>query len=84
MREFDGDPSVIGRSIRVADGFVQIVGVAPPLFEGIERPRPAGPRRMGVGRPRTSGFRCGWPTGVCRSPPPSSVGRNGTSSLWVV
>ncbi len=51
MREFDGDPSVIGRSIRVADGFVQIVGVAPPLFEGIERPRPAGPRRMGVGRP---------------------------------
>lgn len=51
MREFDGDPSAIGRSIRVADGFVQIVGVAPPLFEGIERPRPAGPRRMGVGRP---------------------------------
>jgi predicted permease len=51
LREFDGDPSVIGRAIRVADGFVQIVGVAPPHFEGIERPRPAGPRRVGVGRP---------------------------------
>lgn len=50
MQEFDADPSVIGRSIRVADGFVQIVGVAPPLFEGIDRPRPAGPRRIGVGR----------------------------------
>jgi predicted permease len=49
--EFDADPSVIGRSIRVADGFVQVVGVAPPLFEGIDRARPAGPRRMGVGRP---------------------------------
>jgi predicted permease len=51
LREFDGDPSVIGQAIRVADGFVQIVGVAPPHFEGIERPRPAGRRRMGVGRP---------------------------------
>jgi predicted permease len=51
MREFNADPAVIGRSIRVADGFVQIVGVAPPLFLGIDRPRPAGPRRMGVGRP---------------------------------
>jgi len=50
-REFDADPSVIGGSIRVADEFVRIVGVAPQLFEGIERPRPAGPRRMGVGRP---------------------------------
>jgi predicted permease len=50
LREFDADPAVIGRSMRVADGFVQIVGVAPPLFEGIDRPRPAGPRRMAVGR----------------------------------
>lgn len=50
-REFGADPSVIGRTIRVTDEFVQIVGVAPPLFEGIERPRPAGPRRMGIGRP---------------------------------
>ena len=51
LREFDGDPSVIGRTIRVADESVLIVGVAPPLFEGIERPRPAGARRIGVGRP---------------------------------
>ena len=51
LREFDGDPSAIGRTIRVADRFVQIVGVAPPLFEGIDRPRPPGPRRMAVGRP---------------------------------
>ena len=46
-REFDADPSVIGRSMRVADQFVQIVGVAPPLFVGIDQPRPAGRRRMG-------------------------------------
>ncbi len=49
-REFDADPSVIGRSIRVADELVQIVGVAPALFVGIDRPRPDGPRRIGVGR----------------------------------
>jgi predicted permease len=51
VREFDSDAAVIGRSIRVADGLVEIVGVAPPLFIGIDRPRPSGPRRMGVGRP---------------------------------
>lgn len=39
-REFDAAPSVIGRSIRVADQFVQIVGVAPPLFMGTDRVRP--------------------------------------------
>jgi predicted permease len=50
IREFDADPSVIGRSMRVANQVVEIVGVAPPLFEGIDRPRPAGRRRMGVGR----------------------------------
>ena len=41
-REFSADPSVIGRSIRVADEFVQIVGVAPALFDGIDRVRPGG------------------------------------------
>ena len=41
-REFDADPSVIGRSIRVADRFVQIVGVAPAFFIGIDRIRPGG------------------------------------------
>jgi predicted permease len=41
-REFDADPHVAGRSIRVADQFVQIVGVAPPLFIGIDRVRPGG------------------------------------------
>jgi hypothetical protein len=38
-REFGADPSVIGRSIRVSDRFVEIVGVAPPLFGGIDRGR---------------------------------------------
>ena len=49
-REFGADPSVIGRSIRVADQFVHIVGVAPAHFSGIDRSRPGGPRRMEVGR----------------------------------
>jgi putative ABC transport system permease protein len=40
LREFRGDPSAIGRTIRVADEFVQIVGVAPDLFTGIDRVRP--------------------------------------------
>jgi len=39
-REFQADPLVIGRSIRVGDQFVQIVGVAPELFGGIDRIRP--------------------------------------------
>ena len=39
-REFNADSAVIGRSIRVADQFVQIVGVAPPLFMGTDRIRP--------------------------------------------
>jgi len=51
VQEFGEDPSVIGRSIRVAHRSLQVVGVAPPQFEGIERQRPAGPRRMGIGRP---------------------------------
>ncbi len=41
-REFAADPSVIGRSIRVADQFVEIVGVAPALFIGTDRVRPGG------------------------------------------
>jgi putative ABC transport system permease protein len=49
-REFAADPSVIGRSMRVADQFVHIVGVAPALFSGVDRNRPSGPRRMEVGR----------------------------------
>ena len=40
LREFNADPSVIGRLIRVADVFVQIAGVAPPFFVGIDL-RPA-------------------------------------------
>ncbi len=39
MREFGGDPSVVGRSIRVAGDFVDIIGVAPPSFIGIDRIR---------------------------------------------
>ena len=49
-REFGGDPSVIGRSIRVADQFVQVIGVAPPLFSGLDRDRPRGPRQIAAGR----------------------------------
>jgi putative ABC transport system permease protein len=32
---------VVGRSIRIANDFVEIVGVAPPRFGGIDRVRPA-------------------------------------------
>jgi predicted permease len=35
-REFNADPSAIGRSVRVGDDFVQIVGVAPPSFVGLD------------------------------------------------
>ncbi len=41
-REFNADPLVTGRTIRVADQFVQIVGVAPEHFTGIDRLRPGG------------------------------------------
>ena len=40
QREFGGDPSVIGRSIRVADRFVHVIGIAPEDFIGIDRIRP--------------------------------------------
>lgn len=40
LREFDGDPAVIGRSIRVADQFVHVIGVAPEHFIGTDRIRP--------------------------------------------
>ena len=42
IREFDGDPAAIGQSVRVADRFVQIVGVTPPNFIGTDRIRPGG------------------------------------------
>jgi predicted permease len=47
--ELDGNPAVIGRSIRIADRFVHIIGVAPPLFAGLDRDR-AGVRRISGGR----------------------------------
>jgi predicted permease len=50
IREFDADPSVVGRTLRVADQFVEVVGVAPALFVGIDRDRPGAPRSMTVGR----------------------------------
>jgi putative ABC transport system permease protein len=40
QREFNGDPSVVGRTIRVADQFVHVIGVAPDGFIGIDRLRP--------------------------------------------
>jgi len=39
MREFGSDPSVVGRSVRVAGDSVHIIGVAPPFFIGIDRIR---------------------------------------------
>ena len=36
MREFGGDASAVGRSVRVGNVFVQIVGVAPPFFVGVD------------------------------------------------
>jgi predicted permease len=39
-RDFGSDPSMVGRSIRVADDFVEIVGVASARFDGIDRVRP--------------------------------------------
>ena len=50
IRELGADPNVIGRSIRVGDGFVQIVGVAPPFFTGVDRTRPGTARSMNVER----------------------------------
>ena len=41
-REFNAGSSAIGRSIRVGDRFVEIVGVAPALFSGVDRIRPGG------------------------------------------
>jgi predicted permease len=40
MRRFGGDPSVIGRSLRLEDKPLQIVGVAEPRFIGVEPGRP--------------------------------------------
>src|SRR5688572_29216546 len=42
QREFSGDPAVIGRTIRIADQFVHIIGIAPEDFIGIDRLRPGG------------------------------------------
>ena len=50
IRELGADPDVIGRSIRVGDLFVQIVGVAPPFFTGVDRTRPGSPRSMNAER----------------------------------
>lgn len=41
-REYGRDPSVIGRTIRIGDHMVAIIGVAPPLFAGVDRIRPGG------------------------------------------
>ena len=40
VREFAADPTAIGRSIRVGAEFVQIIGVAPEFFVGVDL-RPA-------------------------------------------
>jgi predicted permease len=42
--QLGGDPSVVGRSIRVADEIVEIVGVAPPFFVGVDRSMRPGAR----------------------------------------
>src|SRR5215203_3696933 len=45
-REFGADPTAVGRSIRVGDRLVQITGVAPPFFAGVDRARPGAARSM--------------------------------------
>jgi putative ABC transport system permease protein len=45
-REFGADPNVVGRSIRVGDRLVQIAGIAPPFFVGVDRARPGAARSM--------------------------------------
>ena len=60
IREFDADPTVIGRTIRVADQFVQIVGVAP---RAVHRHRSASGRAAAL---PISGCRCGSPIACCR------------------
>ena len=50
IRELGADPNVVGRSIRIGDSFVQIVGVAPPFFSGVDRTRPGTARSMTVER----------------------------------
>ena len=50
IRELGADPKVIGRSIRVGDLFIEIVGVAPPFFTGVDRTRPGTARSMNVER----------------------------------
>ena len=50
IRELGGDSNVIGRSIRVGDLFVEIVGVAPPFFTGVDRTRPGAARSMNLER----------------------------------
>jgi predicted permease len=47
-REFNTDPAAVGRSIRAGGTFVEIVGVAPRFFAGIDRARPGTPRRIKV------------------------------------
>jgi putative ABC transport system permease protein len=50
IRELGADPNVVGGSIRIGDSFVQIVGVAPPFFSGVDRTRPGTARSMTVER----------------------------------
>ena len=51
-RELGADPNVIGRSIRIGDGFVQMVGVAPPFLHG-RRSHATGNRPLHDGRTRS-------------------------------
>jgi predicted permease len=46
--DFGGDPTVLGRSIKVGEGFAQVIGVAPPFFVGVDRVRPGTRRSMTV------------------------------------
>ena len=62
QREFSGDPSVVGRTIRVAE-FVHVIGVAPDGFIGIDRlwPGSRNPGHLAAdvdGRPRAAAHRC--------------------------
>ena len=84
LREFDGDPSAIGRTIRVADRLVQIVASLPrSLKASIGRGLLDLAEWPSAGR-LMSGFPCGWPTVSCRSAPRSGGVRNATSNSWVL
>ena len=71
---FSADPAVIGRPIRVADQFATIVGVAPPLFAGVDLRPARGDRGPDLWLPQALAERV-TPSGSRGSPDVRIVGR---------